>query len=651
MTTPRLRLVLTILLGGVVSTTTIGCGITGAGDDKGCQGGKCDSVDPENAACGRQVIDGSGTGRDVASILGNNDQFARFVLVEGDSCPSAASDVMAKLNDVTDCGSEANGTMIVNEKSSHDAIQDGSASDSLIAQVKNANRTVVSRQCAVQPDEEDKPAETKPCIGADVSEFDFVVDACSDSNNTPECFNDESGASFFQNAECVACLTRDDGRLHKDDLRTGEKRCLDRDAIDTSNGQEPPAFTLLVSAFASIDKISQGGLEVIAFDETEGVFNYYKENQGGWAFMGNSRDFHEGKGGFCKGCHASGGLVMKELPSPWMNWEVSGDVPHSREVIDNNKEFFGSPFPLGGEGLEIDVVRPGNEVMNRKRVERLAARFAAAKGDRSSERGSFADDDAPVFTRDQMHELLKPLFCTEQITIQNGTFGTDGIFKPDMLDDNNFISLPSGEYDKVIADLGQVRGSGSLTSPDSSNKLARPTNGDVFDGSREGLYRMMVEEGLLSAEFVQDLHIIDFTRPLFSDDRCGLLEFAPEITVADVKAADNLAAAIEAGFVRELEAASRDAAADEFLANLQEADGSAGREAKLKTFMDACKARGQNDPNGLMTDVVKMVELMRQETENRLEIIESFLADDVWPSIPGMQRDFSRWNQTTCELE
>lgn len=649
MTSSRLSFLCVLVLGGAVSGQ-LGCAIDDA-DDQGCSGGKCDSVDPENAACGRQVADASGTGRDVASILGNNDQFARFVLVEGDSCPTAASEVMAKLNDITACGSEANGTMVVNEKSSHDAIKDGSADDSLIAAVKNANRTVVSRQCAAPPEpSEQEPAEAKPCVGADVSEFDFVVDQCADSNNTPRCFTDQSGESFFSSAECVACLTRDDGRLHKDDLRTGERRCLDRDAAGGS-GDQVPAFNMLFSTFASIDKISEGGVEVIAFDETEGVFNYYKENQGGWAFLGSSKDFQEGKGGFCKGCHTSGGLVMKELPSPWMNWEIAGDVPHSREVIDNNKEFFGSPFPLGGEGLEIDIVRPGNEVMNRKRVERLAARVAAAKGDRSSDRASFASDDAAVFTRDEMHELLKPLFCTEQITIQNGTFGTDGIFKPDMLEGSGSVSLSSSEYSKVIADLGQVRGAGPLTSPDSSSRLARPTNGDVFDGFSEGLYKMMVNENLLSAEFVQDVHIIDFTRPLFSDDRCGLLEFAPEITVADVKAADTLAAAIEAGFIRELEAGSRDAAADELLANLQEADGSAGRAAKLKTFFDACSARASSDANGMMTDVVKMVELMRVETEQRLEIIEPFLADDVWPSIPGMARDFERWNRTTCELE
>ena len=644
----RLRFFCALVLGGALSAQ-VGCAGEGA-DDEGCAGGKCDSVDPENAACGQQVSDASGTGRDAASILGNNDQFARFVLVEGDSCPTSTTEVMAKFNEIDACGSDANGTMVVNEKSSHDAIKNGSADESLLAAVKNNNRAVVSRQCAIPPEPEDMPAEMKPCVGADVSEFDFVTDQCADSNNTPECFLEQSGESFFSSAECLACLTREDGRLHKDDLRTGERRCLDREAVG-DDGNQVPAFNLLFSTFSSIDKISDSGLEVIAFDETEGVFNYYKENQGGWAFMGNSKDFQEGKGGFCKGCHPSGGLVMKELPSPWMNWEISGDVPHSREVIDNNKDFFGSPFPLGGEGLEISIVRPGNEVMNRKRLERLSARVAAAKGDRSSERGAFSSDDAPVFTKDEMHELLKPLFCTEQITIVNGTFGTDGIFKPDMLESSSFISLPSGEYSKVIADLGQVRGSGPLTSPDSSSQLARPTNGDVFDGFSEGLYRMMVNQNLLTNEFIQDVHIIDFTRPLFSDDRCGLLEFAPEITVADIKAADTLAAAIEAGFVRELEAASRDAAAEELLANLKDPNGADARNAAVKTFLDACTARASSDANGLMTDVVKMVELMRQETEQRLEIIESFLAADVWPSIPSMARDFTRWNPTTCQLE
>jgi hypothetical protein len=289
----------------------------------------------------------------------NNDHFARFVLLEGDNCPSKASDVMEKLNKTTACGSEANGTMVVNEKSSHEVIQSGDAPADLLALAESANRTVTSRQCAVPVDTTEPDVETKACIGADVSEFDFVMGACADSTNTPNCFTEQSGAQFFQRAECLACLTRDDGKLHKDDLRTGEARCLDREAASPdNNGGGPPAFTMLLSAFASKDSLSQGGLEVIAFDESEGVFNYYKEGSGGWNFMGNSKDFQEGRGGFCKGCHPSGGLVQKELPSPWFNWEIAGDVPHSDDLINNNKEFFGSAFPLGGEGLEIDIVRP-----------------------------------------------------------------------------------------------------------------------------------------------------------------------------------------------------------------------------------------------------------------------------------------------------
>ena len=45
-----------------------------------------------------KVVDGSGLGRDPKTIVANNDQFARLVLLEGDACPTAASDVMAKLN-------------------------------------------------------------------------------------------------------------------------------------------------------------------------------------------------------------------------------------------------------------------------------------------------------------------------------------------------------------------------------------------------------------------------------------------------------------------------------------------------------------------------------------------------------------------------
>jgi hypothetical protein len=160
---------------------------------------------------------------------------------------------------------------------------------------------------------------------------------------------------------------------------------------------------------------------------------------------------------------------------------------------------------------------------------------------------------------------------------------------------------------------------------------------------------MMVTRGLLSAAFIEDLHMVDFTRPLFSDARCSLLEFAPAITVADVKAADNLAQVLEAGFIREL-ATATSAAGKEFLANLNDRSGDANA-AKVTKFVDACNKRAASEPKVFMTEIVKMAELMRQETETQLEIIESFLREDVWPSIPGMARDFSRWNPATCTLE
>ncbi len=607
------------------------------------------------AACKGKVVDGSGTGLEVENILSNNDQFARFVLREGTGCPTDTTKVMAKLVQTSGCKAvDANGTMVVNEKSSHDALKGDKPDATLLAAAQAANRVVISRQCLIKDPVDPNAPPQKPCIGNDVFEFDFVFGQCKDSKNTPKCFTENSSPDFFQNKECVSCLTREDGKLHKDDLRRGEARCLDRKA---QAADALPAFNLLLSTFASLGKdgkpgsVGEDGLEVIAFDASNGVFNFYKEQGGKWSFMGDSHDFHEGKGGFCRECHPSGGLVQKELPSPWFNWEISGDVPHSSDLIAQNQELMGHDFPLGGEGLETAIVRPGNDVMNTRRVELLTARVGAAKSERSRDRQTLATDDSVVFSEEEMHELLKPLFCTQEINFDTGTFGTNGIFISDFTQLSGFVNMPSGQYDAAITELGQVRGKAPLTSKDSSSQLARPGTADVFDSGGEGLYPKMVQANLLSQEFITDLQMVDFTRPLFSDDRCSLLQFVPAVTVGMIKGSDNLGQALVKAVIAKLDAAaSKSAAATAFLANLRE-EGDAGHQAKVKKLTDACNARAMSEPLAFMKDVVKMVELMRQETENRLMIIEDFLKDDVWPSIPGMQRNFGRWNPDTCRLE
>ncbi len=72
-------------------------------------------------------------------------------------------------------------------------------------------------------------------------------------------------------------------------------------------------------------------IEVLAWDNAHGRYNYYKLDQTGtpdqrmsWKFRGSSEDADllndADREGTCMQCHINGAPVMKELPFPWNNW-------------------------------------------------------------------------------------------------------------------------------------------------------------------------------------------------------------------------------------------------------------------------------------------------------------------------------------------
>jgi hypothetical protein len=76
--------------------------------------------------------------------------------------------------------------------------------------------------------------------------------------------------------------------------------------------------------------------ETIGKDKVTGAFNYYAREDSTWKFFGNSLDligdgYDCNANGACTpkaaaktrcaGCHVGGGLIMKELNSPWVHWE------------------------------------------------------------------------------------------------------------------------------------------------------------------------------------------------------------------------------------------------------------------------------------------------------------------------------------------
>lgn len=115
---------------------------------------------------------------------------------------------------------------------------------------------------------------------------------------------------------------------------------------------------------------------------------------------------------------------------------------------------------------------------------------------------------------------------------------------------------------------------------------------------------------------------VDFTRPIFSTDRCGLLDFAPMLEETELTAEK-----VRGGFVAKLRAAAPAAGTPgaQLLALLENAADT--HATKVQAFFDTCAAR---DKKELLADVMKVNALRRDEVRELMvmEFSETLPFDD-----------------------
>ncbi len=159
----------------------------------------------------------------------------------------------------------------------------------------------------------------------------------------------------------------------------------------------------------------------------------------------------------------------------------------------------------------------------------------------------------------------------------------------------------------------------------------------VSRGAIDGRYSEMLR--VRFTDLVRDVLMVDFTRPVFSTDRCDLLEFVPELP-GPVDAD-----ALRDGLIANLEAAAPAATspAGVLLANLKDRDDLKAHTAKVDGFLRACKALGSRP---LVENALAIVSLNRNKAREMaiLEFPESLPIDDQ-----KVHRD-ARLSPKSCEL-
>ncbi len=159
-------------------------------------------------------------------------------------------------------------------------------------------------------------------------------------------------------------------------------------------------------------------LEIWGWDEQRGRYNYYRLDRNGnrlseprqgtltWKFRGNSVNADNispaNRQGTCLQCHVNGGPIMKELFSPWNNWESSVSTqPYLRfappigwPVVSNIR----LKTLESAEFLESEIISAIKQ-FNSQRIDELTS------------------EDSGVIEVSDTQRLLKPLFETTEFNL------------------------------------------------------------------------------------------------------------------------------------------------------------------------------------------------------------------------------------------
>jgi hypothetical protein len=264
---------------------------------------------------------------------------------------------------------------------------------------------------------------------------------------------------------------------------------------------------------------------------------------------------------------------MKELDTPWLHWTGHNNHPGGSELISRNKD-------LGSEtsGAELEgLVKNANRVWNKTRIDHVMSGETVKLG-----------------------ELLKPLFCTVEVNLDNGAdfpspvqggTGGDmirGIPFDSLLDPQlksfGSISITFDDYDQLIKANGQ-RVAGVSGAVDTVFDYVFPERSHADND----YINQLKAAGILDDDLIKDVLMVDFTRYVFSDDRCGLLSLAPELPKRNLKAdaiRDALVTALEN------ESPGEGSPGAVLLANLKNKSDAAAHGTKVDAFINACKALG-----------------------------------------------------------
>ena len=345
----------------------------------------------------------------------------------------------------------------------------------------------------------------------------------------------------------LSFLVAEGSQVAKDPSNNFERRT--RFLVTRGQGTEGP--DLIMSVFEPTGRL----VELMAWDSTQGGFNYYRTmpdaeaDRGAWVWAGNSRHAFDpqmrGRGPFES--HPTGNLLMKELKVPWVNWLSPKAPMDERDFAAGDPRVTHEWFTRsdGAYVLEDSVARPAIERWNRRRLEQVLAAGSLSdplplmeqllgspeKTHRTVNLVSSPDSSQSAVTADRVR--LPPTFFVDVdglsdvlgLTRPKVAFSTSGAFYKQALDKfevvvrNEDPSRPRRDGEDLFERVGDTH-------------FAFVVPERAFEDVSFLRQLVVPEDGapqirLITPRLAGCLLMVDFPNPVFSDARASLLRHVP----------------------------------------------------------------------------------------------------------------------------
>jgi hypothetical protein len=373
-----------------------------------------------------------------------------------------------------------------------------------------------------------------------------------------------------------------------------------------------------------------GFVELIAWDRSKRVYNFWELIGTTWHYRGDSRDIlddaariHVGaaKPQFgqrlrCSGCHTLGGPILKELQAPHNDWWTARHpLPTGPWKLEKGKDLT-NPRQLAAHLFHNAAGASHLGTQVKKGIDRLIAGGIHHADTRSLKEQlrsllgtmemNLVSDAVPFGEREAKGEavVIPVEFFVDARLVQK---------KPT-------VAVPLATYRAALKATGTHFPPGAKVPSETRHAFLVPSRSYIDNR----LIDALIARGLLDEELVADVLAVDFTTPVYSGQRAGLIRYVPD-TAKDVKdLREQLIAVLK-------QAPAKDSAAMELLANLTDPAREAKHHRKAaEAYLEACaKAAAKQE---VVTDWLKVA------SQRRVEIAEAETATNPQGNI--LERGF-----------